>query len=191
MDVVETVRKADEYMSMNQPYLAFQTYLGVVKYYRRNKKKMQVTKDVLTAYNNAVVLGLYLADTRGKLIKTRDLALEFVKVAKKSDDSEMYAIACFHAGVAHNALGEYKKSVKHLEEALVIFEVLGDNVGVMLTCKNLAEAYEGLRLKSKAEICRMRAEALSKKLGKEGKESLFEIDKLFRKWKNIPWMISR
>jgi len=190
MDVAKAVKKADEYMSANQPQLAFKAYMDIINYYRRNKRKVKVSKDILTAYNNAVVLGLYLTDTRDKLIKTRELAQEFVRVAKKSDDSEMYAIAFFHTGVAHNSLNEYKESVKYLEEALVIFEILGDDSGLMLTCKNLAEAYEGMGLKSKAEICRMRAEALSKKLGEKGKESLFEIEGLFRRWKNIPWMIS-
>jgi len=190
MNITKTIEDADEYMSTNQPHLAFKLYMDVIKYYRKNKKKMQVTKDILTAYNNAVVLGLYLADTRGKLMKMRDLALEFVKVARKTDDSEMYAIACFHAGVAHNALNEYDKSIKRLEEALEILEILGDDEGIMLTCKNLAEAYENLGLKSKAEVHNTRAEALSKKLGGRGEKMISEIRELFKKWKNTLWMIS-
>jgi len=190
MDVAEAVKKADEYMSTN-PHLAFKAYMGVINYYRRNKKRVKVSKDILTAYNNAVVLGLYLADTRDRLIKTRELAHEFVRVAKKSDDSEMCAIAFFHAGVAHNSLNEYKESVKYLEEALVIFEILGNDEGVMLACRNLAEAYENLGLKKKAEIHRLRAEALLKKLGEKGNMMISETERLFKKWKSVPWAIFR
>jgi len=191
MNIAETIKKADEYMSMNQPYLAFKLYLDVINYYRKNKKKVKVTDDILTAYNNAVVLGLYLAETRNKLIETRDLALEFLKVARKSKDSEMYAVACFHAGVAHNALGEYDKSVKLLEDALVIFEILGNDEGVMLACRNLAEAYENLGFKSRAEVYQLRAEALSKKLGESGGKMMSEAERLFKKWKSVPWAIFR
>ena len=191
MNIAETIKKADEYMSTNQPYLAFKLYLDVINYYRKNKKKVKITNDILTAYNNAVVLGLYLAETRNKLIETRDLALEFLKVARKSKDSETYAVACFHAGVAHNALGEYDKSVKLLEDALVIFEILGNEEGVMLVCRNLVEAYENLGFKSRAEVYRSRAEALSKKLGESGRSAMSEAERLFKKWRSVPWAIFR
>jgi len=191
MNVSETIKKADEYMSSNQPYLAFRLYLNVVEYYRKNKKKIGTTKEILLAYNNAVVIGLNLAESREELIRTRDLALEFLKVARKSKDSEMYAVACFHAGVAHNALDEYDKSVKLLEEALVIFEILGNDEGVMLACRNLAEAYENLGLKSKAEVYRSRAEVLARRLGESGRSAMSEAEWLFKKWKNVPWVIFR
>ena len=191
MNIAETIEKADEYMSTNQPHLAFKLYLDVINYYRRNKKKIKISENILTAYNNAVALGFYLAETRNKLIEMRDLALEFLKVAKKSKDSEMYAVACFHAGVAHNALSEYDKSVKLLEEALVIFEILGNDEGVMLACRNLAEAYENLGLKSKAEVYRSRAEVLARRLGESGRSAMSEAERLFKKWKSVPWVIFR
>jgi len=191
MNVAEVVKKADEFFLAKQPRLAFKLYLDVVRYFRRNKKKVKVTDDILTAYNNAVALGLSLADSRNKLIEIRDLALEFLKVARKSKDSEMYAIACFHAGVAHNALDQYDKSVKLLEEALVIFEILGNDEGVMLACRNLAEAYENLGLKSKAEVYRSRAEVLARRLGESGRSAMSEAERLFKKWKNVPWVIFR
>jgi len=189
LNIVETIKKADEYLTTNQPHLALKLYFSVIDYYRRNKKKTKITRNILTAYNNAVALGLYLAETRNKLIEMRDLALEFLKVAKKSEDSEMYAIACFHAGVAHNALGEYDASTKHLKEALEVFEILGKEKEVTLACRNLAEAYENLGLKSKAEVYRLRAEALSKKLGEDGRRIMSETSSLFKKWRNIPWII--
>ena len=191
MNVSETVKKADEFMSLNQPHHAFRLYLDVVEYYRKNKRKVDIDQDLLTAYNNAVVLGLYLAESKNDLARIKDLALEFLKVAKKSDDSVMYAIACFHAGVAHNALDQYDKSVKYLEEALVIFELLGYDDCVMLTCKNLAEAYENLGLRKKAEIHRMRAVALQRKFGDRGGMMISEAERLFKKWKNVPWVIFR
>ena len=191
MDVAEVVKKADEFFLAKQPYLAFKLYLDVISYYRKNKKRIKVTDVILTAYNNAIVLGFYLADSRNKLIEIRDLALEFLKVAKKSKDSEVYAQACFHAGVAHNALGEYDKSVKLLEEALVIFEILGNDEGVMLACRNLAEAYENLGLKSKAEVYRSRAEVLARRLGESGRSAMSEAEWLFKKWKSVPWVIFR
>ena len=188
MNIVEAIKKADEYLP-TQPHLALKLYLNVIDYYRKNKKKMKITKNILTAYNNAVALGLYLAESRNKLVEMRNLALEFLKVVKKSEDSEMYAIACFHAGVAHNALGEYDKSTKHLEEALEVFEILGKEREITLACRNLAEAYENLGLKRKADIYRLRAEALSKKLGEDGKKIMSETSSLFKRWKNIPWII--
>jgi len=191
MNVVELVKKAEELMDQRQVHLAFKTYLLVIDYYRRNKKKVEVDENVLTAYNNAVVLGMYLAESRNDLIKMRDLAREFVKVVKKTNNSEMYAVACFHAGVAHNALQEYKNAVEFLEEALVVFELIGHEEGVMLASKNLAEAYRGLGLQTKAEICHNRAEAIAKKLGERGKSFLKETSFLLKKWFEIPWVIRR
>jgi len=186
MNITELIMKADEYLSQGKQRLAFQAYMNVVDYYRRNKRNIKVNNGILTAYNNAVVIGLYLAGSKDDLIKIRNLALEFIRVAKKSDDSKMYAIACFHAGVAHNALEEYKKAVELLKEALEVFELLGDDEGVMLACKNIAEAYKGLGYIDRYEVYIGRAKALAKQCGDEG---LKEVDRMFRTWRSVPWVL--
>ena len=185
MNITEQIKKADELVH-KCPYSAFRIYMEIIDFYRSNRKRIEVDGRILTAYNNAVVVGLYIVNDRNDLVEMRNLAIEFVKVAKKSKDSRMYAIACFHAGIAHNALGEYDKAVKQLEEALTVFELLGDDEGVMLACKNLAEAYRGLGYVDKYEVYIGRAKALAEKCGDEG---LKEVDRMFRTWRSIPWVL--
>jgi len=61
----------------------------------------------------------------------------------------------------------------------------------MLVCRNLAEAYENLGFKSRVEVYRSRAEALSKKLGESGRSAMSEAERLFKKWRSVPWAIFR
>ena len=150
---------------------------------------LDVCYELLLAYNNAVVLGMYLAESRDDLIKMSNLAKELIRVSRKSDNSEIYAIACFHAGVIGNALQDYKNAIKHLEEALTVFEIIGHDEGLMLACKNLAEAYRGIGQKSKAEMYQNRAEAIAKSL--KTNTTLSETTFWLKKWKNLPWVVKR
>ncbi len=124
---------------------------------------------------------MYLAKSKNDLLNLKNLSLEFLNLTRKTVDSEMYAIACFHAGIVHHALDEIEKSARFLEEALVIFELLGKDDHVMLACKNLAEVYKKLGKTEKAEAYQLRAEALMKRIGERGKEMISEIDALFKK----------
>jgi len=58
----------------------------------------------------------------------------------------------------------------------------------MLSCKHLAEAYNALGMKAKAEQYANRAKAMAKVLGEE---SLRRHDWFLKNWRNAPWTVAR
>ncbi len=44
MNIINTVQKADEYMAMRRPFTALELYFSVINYFRRNKKRLGITK---------------------------------------------------------------------------------------------------------------------------------------------------
>ncbi len=181
------LEKAEEFFRSGDLLRAYSTYREAVNVARRMKK---VTEEVLMAYNNFVILRLKLASSKNELLNVKNNALEFLRVAKKAKNrSDFYAVACFHVGNVMLALKEYEEAVKYLEEAMVVFEILDNKEGVMLSCKALAEAYDALGYKTQSSVYSMRAKAIAKELGDE--KSLRDIEETFKVWKVIPWNFSK
>lgn len=187
MSLSGLLRKADSYLEHGEVLKAYNTYKEAIEI---AKKKKMVSEDVLVAYNNLVILQLRMVESRQDLLKAKSYALEFVRTAKRTKNhSDLYAIARFHAGVIMLALGDVKGAIKQLEEAFIVFEIIGYDEGLMLTCKNLYEAYRHLGYWEKANIYKNRAEALARKLG--SMKSLVEVENMVKSWRNTPWKLSK
>ena len=185
MNVVETLARADELVVLGQTRLAYETYMEVVKAYKKNK--CPLSREVLIAYNNAIVLAFEFVSDKDELHNLKNLAEDFVKVCRKTNESELYPVACYFAGVLCNIVGEYKKAVKYLRDALEVFELLGDEESVMLVCKQLAEAYKHLNYTEKARAYEIRASGIAKMMG--GKDAFKKIEKFFERLKQTPFVL--
>lgn len=187
MSLSGLLKKAEAYVERGDWIRAFNTYKEAVNVARRMKK---VTEEVLVAYNNMVILQLKLMSSRDDLIQAKNYALEFVKVAKRSErHSDMYAVACFITGLIMLALNDYRGAVRYLEDAVIVFEIIDHKEGLMLASKNLADAYNALSYKNKAYIYANRARAIAKELGDT--QSLKEVDRILREWRGVPWVIKK
>lgn len=179
--------KADALVEQGNLVKALEVYKEAVKVARRKK---QVDEEVLIAYNNMLTLHLRLMSSREDLIQAKNYALEFVKVAKRSErHSDMYAVACFITGLIMLALNDYRGAVRYLEDAVIVFEIIDHKEGLMLASKNLADTYNALSYKNKAYIYANRARAIAKELGDT--QSLKEVDRILREWRGVPWVIKK
>ena len=187
MSIESLIKKADDLLRNGDVYGAFLACKEAVNIARRRNK---VTDDALLAYNNFVILRMKLANSKNELMNVKNNALEFLRISKKAKHrSDFYAIACFHVGNVMMALGEYEEAAKYLEEAMIIFEILDNKEGLMVSSKRLSEAYEELGLKEKAKMYASRAKAIAEELG--DKESLRDMEITFKVWKLLPWDLTK
>jgi len=182
MSISGIIRKAEALAERGDFIKALELYKEAV---HKSRKLKKVTEDTLLAYNNMIILMLRLNDSREGLIEAKKYALEFIRMAKKTTlHSDMYANACFIAGLIMLSLDDYTGAIKHLEDAATVFELIDHKEGLMLACKNLAEAYSAISYKERAHVYSMRAKVLAKQLNQVDK--LIEMDNTIKGWRNLP-----
>lgn len=182
MSISGLIKRAEAIAERGDLRTALEIYREAV---HKSRKVKKVTEDVLLAYNNMIILMLRLNNTRDGLIEAKKYALEFVRAAKKTIlHSDMYANACFIAGLIMLSLEDYKGAIKHLEDAAIVFELIDHKEGLMLACKNLAEAYSAISYKERAQAYSMRAKTIAKQLNQVDK--LIEMDNTIKGWRSLP-----